>query len=307
MNNAKKITFLGLGAMGSALAQSFVDKGFDVTVWNRTKERAHGVVSKGAKLAGSASEAVDTNELIVACLANNPITIEVLSQSDLSSLKGKTLISCATSSISEAIELSNFCKDHEITFIDVKLLFYPHQAGSKEGLIYVATEENLLEKFSEELSALGGQKLYLGPDFKTASALYIAVWTFYYSALYGFMESAAFVERCGLSISLFADQAKRNTDGILWHIDDITARLATQNLGGEQADLRNYVDGLGLMSSAFDYTGVPSKMFGAILALTKDAVAAGHGRQDVASVVKYLNTNHAVHMKIEEIYIHIPK
>lgn len=36
----RKITFLGLGAMGSALAGAAIDAGLDVTVWNRTANRA---------------------------------------------------------------------------------------------------------------------------------------------------------------------------------------------------------------------------------------------------------------------------
>ena len=43
------ITVIGLGNMGSALAEAFLKAGYTTTVWNRTPEKADNLVAKGAK------------------------------------------------------------------------------------------------------------------------------------------------------------------------------------------------------------------------------------------------------------------
>ena len=48
MNKTNKVSVIGLGAMGAVLAQHLLDKGFDVSVWNRTAEKAQPLVRQGA-------------------------------------------------------------------------------------------------------------------------------------------------------------------------------------------------------------------------------------------------------------------
>ncbi|MCC5812679.1 MAG: NAD(P)-binding domain-containing protein [Ectothiorhodospiraceae bacterium] len=59
------ITIIGLGAMGSALASAYLAKGMEVTVWNRSAERAAPLVAKGARLAENAAGAIDASTLIL--------------------------------------------------------------------------------------------------------------------------------------------------------------------------------------------------------------------------------------------------
>jgi 3-hydroxyisobutyrate dehydrogenase len=52
-----KIAFIGTGVMGSPMAGHLRDAGYELTVFNRTRERALGLVEKGAAWASSAGEA----------------------------------------------------------------------------------------------------------------------------------------------------------------------------------------------------------------------------------------------------------
>ena len=45
----KKIGIVGLGMLGYAVALHLLDSGFEVTVYNRTKEKAAQLIKKGAK------------------------------------------------------------------------------------------------------------------------------------------------------------------------------------------------------------------------------------------------------------------
>jgi 3-hydroxyisobutyrate dehydrogenase-like beta-hydroxyacid dehydrogenase len=60
------VSVIGLGAMGSALAEAFLKSGLSVTVWNRTQAKAEALVAKGAVAAASVREAVEASKLVVA-------------------------------------------------------------------------------------------------------------------------------------------------------------------------------------------------------------------------------------------------
>jgi 3-hydroxyisobutyrate dehydrogenase len=63
-----KIAFLGTGIMGAPMARNIAQAGHDVTVWNRTREKAEAV--DGAAVAGSPSDAVAGAEVVVTMLAD---------------------------------------------------------------------------------------------------------------------------------------------------------------------------------------------------------------------------------------------
>ncbi len=63
-----KIGIIGLGRMGAALATRLQGCGHDLVVWNRTPDKAKGLVEAGAGLAGSPAAAVERSEVIITCL-----------------------------------------------------------------------------------------------------------------------------------------------------------------------------------------------------------------------------------------------
>ncbi|MGO2652641.1 NAD(P)-dependent oxidoreductase [Corynebacterium casei] len=77
-----KIAFLGTGRMGSELAR-YVKKSHDVTVWNRTAERAQPLVDEGATLADSPAAAVEGAEVIITSLFGPDDIREVVIGQDL--------------------------------------------------------------------------------------------------------------------------------------------------------------------------------------------------------------------------------
>jgi len=65
------IAFLGLGNMGSAIARHLLSAGHDLTVWNRTPEKAAQVGEAGAKVAKTPAEAASHAELIFTMLMDD--------------------------------------------------------------------------------------------------------------------------------------------------------------------------------------------------------------------------------------------
>ena len=67
-----KIGFIGTGLMGAPMSANLCAAGHDVTVWNRTREKAEAV--QGAGVADTPAEAVRGVEVIISILSDGPAT-----------------------------------------------------------------------------------------------------------------------------------------------------------------------------------------------------------------------------------------
>ena len=72
------VSVLGLGLMGSALAEALLNAGHGVTVWNRTPGKAGSLTEKGANAAASAAEAFDASDVILVCVTNHAAVMEIV-------------------------------------------------------------------------------------------------------------------------------------------------------------------------------------------------------------------------------------
>ena len=68
MNNRvemKSIGFFGIGLMGKPMASNLLKAGYQLTVWNRTKEKAESLRSMGAIVAENSTEAAQDRKSVV--------------------------------------------------------------------------------------------------------------------------------------------------------------------------------------------------------------------------------------------------
>jgi 3-hydroxyisobutyrate dehydrogenase-like beta-hydroxyacid dehydrogenase len=72
-----RIAIVGMGSMGRAFATRALEKGYDVTVWNRTPGRAAPVVAAGASEAGSPGEAAARADAVLVVLADDAAVLDV--------------------------------------------------------------------------------------------------------------------------------------------------------------------------------------------------------------------------------------
>ena len=66
-----KVTFIGLGNMGSGIANCILKAGFDLTVYNRTREKMEPLLSNGAKGATDLKSAVKDADVVITSLMDD--------------------------------------------------------------------------------------------------------------------------------------------------------------------------------------------------------------------------------------------
>jgi 3-hydroxyisobutyrate dehydrogenase len=94
-----KVGVAGLGAMGAAVAARLIEVGHDVTVWNRTPEKAKPLAAAGAKVAGSPAKVAAASEAVVTLLTDGAAIDAVYSGPNgllSGDVKGKLFIEMST-------------------------------------------------------------------------------------------------------------------------------------------------------------------------------------------------------------------
>lgn len=78
MSAQLRIAFLGTGLMGAQMARRLLGAGFDVTVWNRSREKAEALGVDGARISDAASDAVSDAGVVITMLTDGPAVTDTL-------------------------------------------------------------------------------------------------------------------------------------------------------------------------------------------------------------------------------------
>ena len=66
-----KVAFIGLGRMGRGMAGRYLEAGFELAVWNRSKSKAEDLIARGARWASSPADAADAAAAVVTMVADD--------------------------------------------------------------------------------------------------------------------------------------------------------------------------------------------------------------------------------------------
>lgn len=204
-----KITIIGTGRMGTALAQAFFEHGHDVTVWNRTPSRAQPLVERGAQLASSVREAVSSAEVVVGILSDYTTSDSYLHAKDVAAaLRGKTLVQLASGSPSEARAAATWAREHGVRYLDGAIMATPDFIGKAESTILYAGERSLFDERKELLSCLAGSTAYAGSDPGHAAALDGSLLMYMWGVLFGALHGVAISRAEGIPLEDYLAYAK---------------------------------------------------------------------------------------------------
>ena len=103
-----RVAFIGLGRMGHGMAGRYLDEGFALTVWNRSKSKADDLIARGARWATSPEDAAIDADAVVTMVADDEASREVWLTKDgaAATMKAGTLaIECSTVSHAHALAI----------------------------------------------------------------------------------------------------------------------------------------------------------------------------------------------------------
>ncbi len=131
-----KIGFLGAGTMGSAMIPNLLKGGHDVTVYNRTLERARPLERLGAKLAATPREAVNGVDAIISIVLDDKASRETWTGKDgaLSGAPKPGALAIESSTVSNdwILELAGLARAKGLRFMDIAVAGRPDAAERAE-------------------------------------------------------------------------------------------------------------------------------------------------------------------------------
>ncbi|WP_338692741.1 NAD(P)-binding domain-containing protein [Streptomyces sp. Q6] len=283
--HATDVTVLGLGAMGSALAETLVKAGVRTTVWNRSAGRAQALVAQGAREAAHAAEAVRASPLVVVCLFDHDSVHEVLDPL-VDDLAGRTLVNLTTTTPEQARRSALWAAEAQIAYLDGGIMAVPSMIGQPGASILYSGSQKVFRHHAS-LFEHWATSTYVDEDAGLASLYDFALLSAMYVMFAGFMQGAAMLAPAGIPASRFAAMAAP------W----LTA------MTGELAGYAEVIDGgdytvpgqqsltfshLGLFIEAIADQGVSPEPIAMVQRLIQQQVDAGHGTEGFARIIESL-------------------
>jgi 3-hydroxyisobutyrate dehydrogenase-like beta-hydroxyacid dehydrogenase len=196
-----KIGFIGLGIMGSRMSENLLKNGYDLIVYNRTKEKALPLVKKGASLAGSPAEAGKKSDILFTMLADPDAVEETAlgNEGFLSSLKENSLwIDTSTVNPSFSKKMSSKAKERNIRFLDAPVAGTLGPAERGELTIFVGGNKKDFDEAKPIMEAMGKKIIYLGEN-GAGTSMKMVVNLMLANAMVSFAEAMSLGEALGFS------------------------------------------------------------------------------------------------------------
>jgi len=164
---AEKVGFIGLGIMGKPMAKNLIEAGYELVVYNRTREKAEELASEGATVAGSPKEVAEQSDMIITMLPDSPQVEEVLTGEDgvLEGIReGALILDMSTISPVVTEELSEKAQEKGASMLDAPVS--GGDVGAIEGTlaIMVGGSEEDFERAGPLFEVMGKTVTHVGPS-----------------------------------------------------------------------------------------------------------------------------------------------
>ena len=160
-----KIAFLGLGAMGAAMAGNLLKHGHAVIAWNRSEAPARAIEALGAAIAPTPAEAARQAEIAITMLAGDAAAEAVtLGENGVIEglARGAAHVSMSTISVALSERLAEAHAARGQAYAAAPVFGRPEAAAAAKLFIAAAGEAALIEKIRPALEAMGQRIFIMG-------------------------------------------------------------------------------------------------------------------------------------------------
>ena len=228
-----RVAFIGLGRMGHGMAGRYLDAGFSVAVWNRSKVKADDLIARGAHWATSPEDAAIDADAVVTMVADDAASREVWLTRDgaAATMKAGTIaIECSTVSYRHALDMARELRGRGLIYIDSPVTGLPDAAAAGKLTLLVGAEPADLERARPYLDPIGTTIRHFGAVgtgtvYKLINNLMGAI------QIAGLAEGLAIAEQAGLDMKLVLEAMQTGVAAspqVIRH----SRRMAERNFSG---------------------------------------------------------------------------
>jgi len=277
------VGFLGTGLLGSGMVERMLAQGNTVNVWNRTASKARALEAFGASVAPSPGDAVDGADRVQMTLPDDEV-VEQIVESFRGRLKKDALVidHSTTSPRGTAARVPRL-NGAGIKFLHAPVFMSPQMARDGVGIVLASGPQAVFEEAKPALEKMTGEVWYVGDQPDRAAAYKIFGNSMIFTIAAGITDIFAMAKALNIpATDALAVFSKFQPAGVIKARGEKMARgdfSATFELAMARKDMR-------LMIEAAD--GQPMAVLPAIAARMDDAIAKGHGRDDLGAIAAEL-------------------
>ncbi|MEX4006285.1 NAD(P)-dependent oxidoreductase [Neoaquamicrobium sediminum] len=279
------ISVLGLGAMGAALAEALLGAGREVTVWNRSAEKAAPFAGRGAGIAGSAAEAIGAAPLVIICLLDYAAVRDVLSGA-VDQLVGRTIVNLTNGTPQDARDIATWVEDQGASYIDGGIMAVPPMIGSPDAFILYSGTAEAFDDYRQTLEILGATQ-FLGPDAGLAPLYDLALLSAMYGLFGGFLHATALAGSEKVEAGRFTEMLVPWLNAMTGVLPEIARQIDTHNYAAaDGSNLAMQAVAIENIIATSNAQGVDSGLIVPMRALMAHRIACGFGGNDIAGLYR---------------------
>jgi len=293
----KKISYLGLGTMGSGMASNLLKAGYKLSVWNRSGKQCETFARKGARVADTPADAVRDAELVMYSLSDDQAVEEVVfgPKGILSGIKaGQIAIDMSTVLPATSLRQQEAYSKRGADFLDAPVFGSKNEAADAKLWIMAAGKRDAFEKVKPVLQHLGQTIHYFGKN-GNAAAMKLVGNLIVALEMEALAEGLVLAQKAGLDLSTVMEVVK---------VADFRSPLLVGN--GQNILKRDFSTSFALKLMLKDadliekFAGSLQSPIPALRVVQKNlesAVALGFGKENASAVIKALEKEAGVEVK----------
>ncbi len=284
----RTIGFIGLGTMGAPMALNLLHKGFEVVLYNRTRNRAEQLAAgrPSATVASSPKEVARESDVVVTMLGDDASVESVYYGANglFGALRaGMTVVDCSTVSPDLSRRLAADVEEHLADFLDAPVTGSKPAAENGTLLFMVGGREEALDGVRDVLAAMGRGAVHMGPS-GAGSQTKLA-----HNAIVG-INGAALAEGLALAVKAGVDPSKFldvvGSGGAASRFLELKREKLLSGDYSNQFSLKFMLKDLRLASALSDELRVPTPVLSATKELFRIGESRGLGELDFSSIIQ---------------------
>lgn len=155
----RHVGVIGLGLMGMAISERFLERGYAVSVWNRSPEKAERLIQLGAQW--SDNPLADCRRVIIS-LYTSDVVADVIEQMSAAWRDGLILVDTTTGEPDDAVTLSQRLANRGVKYLDAPISGSSEQTRKGEATVMVGGDRADFEACVDLWPILGSKVFYVG-------------------------------------------------------------------------------------------------------------------------------------------------
>ncbi|GAA4937443.1 3-hydroxyisobutyrate dehydrogenase [Actinomycetospora succinea] len=277
------VAILGTGIMGAGMARSLLREGHDVTVWNRSTEKAEPLADDGARVAETAADAVAGADVVITMLFDTDAVAQTMEPVLAGFRDGAVWVQASTVGIEGTDRLASLARDAGVAFLDTPMLGTKAPAENGQLVVLASGPSSLREQVQATFDAIGSRTQWVSETVGDASRLKLAINAWIGVMVNGIAQSIALARGLGLDPQQFLDAV----DGGAVNAPYVQLKGKAMIAGDytPSFELDGVIKDTDLITAALREAGVDTTLATAVRDRLAAASSDGHGSEDMAAVV----------------------